>query len=937
MPGGRVATTLAKILCTLLLFTLFPAAAKDAPWRQDSLVVHIHSTDQRIIGRVFELVDDIWHVDAHGVTCLARPDELEALIEDGILYQVIAPSLDAFRIKIFGSLEAARANQLAYQSYPQMVANLEALIGARPDIAKRIVIGTSVQGREIVGVRISAAPERINLYRPGIMLVGAHHAREWIAMEVPYLIAKHLLEQHGVDAALTAAINTREITIVPCLNPDGLEHSRSSDRYWRKNMRDNNGNGIFGEYGDGVDLNRNYRHGFGGIGSSGLTTSETYRGPAPLSEPETQALDALFKQRPYDISISYHSYGQLILYPWGNTHTDAPDVALLHALAEAMANTMFSVYNVQYVPQRGSYLYFASGVCEDHLYAFHDVAAFNVELRPKGFPPGFELPAAQILPTFEENMPAMAYALSLEADVAVRDAYATSTSPLIVVATLINHGNAPVQALTRLYHDAITSQQRLAEAAPAALSPGATAQLRFEVSRSVAPQDTLSVTVASRLLTDATPENNQYHFLANNSPAPVLPRAAAKAAVIGRRLHGEPALDGRLDDWPPVYRVLEMTHNYDAAHVRGAPSARLTLYAAWTDQALFLAGEVYDDGLRTADAAQPLDADAIIIRLDRANSGGWYQPAHFSLLLGGLAGAPYARARRGEGTDEWNGRGIGWPAGSIAASAGAPRFVLECSTPWEDLGGSPTPGDVWGFDVSYLDYDTGAAGEMQWAGQGDRAASWGTLLFAAVPNGPDDWDRDGVVNPLEAFFPALEQTNLLLPDSDGDALPDGTEDFNRNAARDGGETSPRRRDTDGDQFTDGLETLLLRSDPLDRHSPVMAFADSDADELPNDYDFAPQQADADGDRFKDGFEVVTHGYESMFDPDLRPRLGDINADGAVTNLDALMAQSLFLGLLAPNHTTGAFHADPGRDGFITNVDSLLLQSFFLGNLAWLPL
>jgi hypothetical protein len=212
-----------------------------------------------------------------------------------------------------------------------------------------------------------------------------------------------LLNQYGADTLTTRLVNQSEIWIVPMVNPDGHQYSVTSQRLWRKNRR-NNGDGTFG-----VDLNRNYSYQWGGPGSSGDTFSDIYRGTGPFSEPETQAVrDFLQQHRPSGL-ISYHSFSQLILYPWGYTNNPAPDKTLLNNFAIAMADRIRVVHNVSYTPEQSSDLYLASGDTTDWLYGVFGVPCFTIELRPRSTFPGFELPETEIAPTFEENLPAALY------------------------------------------------------------------------------------------------------------------------------------------------------------------------------------------------------------------------------------------------------------------------------------------------------------------------------------------------------------------------------------------------------------------------------------------------------------------------------------------------------------------------------------------------
>lgn len=286
-----------------------------------------------------------------------------------------------------------------YHTYAELDAEMHALAANHPGLAQISSIGKSLEGRDLWALKISDNVAS-NEDEADVVFVGGHHAREWISVEVPLMIAQHLLENYASDASVKNLVDQSEIWIVPMVNPDGHNYSVTTDRLWRKNRR-NNGDGTFG-----VDLNRNYSHEWGGPGSSGSTYSETYRGPSPFSEPETQAVRDFLQQQAPKALISYHSYSQLVLYPWGHTNSPAPDEALLRQMAVAIADAIRAVHNVSYTPEQSSELYLASGDTTDWLYALLAVPSFTIELRPRSSSPGFELPENQIVPTFEENLPA---------------------------------------------------------------------------------------------------------------------------------------------------------------------------------------------------------------------------------------------------------------------------------------------------------------------------------------------------------------------------------------------------------------------------------------------------------------------------------------------------------------------------------------------------
>lgn len=206
----------------------------------------------------------------------------------------------------------------------------------------------------------------------------------------------------------------------------------------------------------------------------------------------------------------------------------------------------------------------------------------------------------------------------------------------------------------------------------------------------------------------------------------------------------------------------------------------------------------------------------------------------------------------------------------------------------------------------------------------------------AVGGVPGDADNDGVPDAAE-FNPdqgsPSSGTNRFLWDSDGDGLSDGYEDANGNGALDAGELNPRKRDTDGDGVWDGTEVLLLASDP---RSPG-SFSDADADGLPASLDPNDANPDTDGDGFADGMEAVSCGLAAVQNAGAKPPLGDANCDAFVSNLDALIVQTIQLGAVPHGLLAGESNSDVNRDGFASNLDSLMIHSRFLLMVPFLPI
>ncbi len=355
-----------------------------------------------------------------GIRELILREGLDVLGEvDGNLYILIETDrLPLLRGKEFSVVKEIRTGRLLddphivltdkgpngrFHTYLELREDLFRLQETHPQIARVHDIGYSIEGRDILAIKISDNVE-FDEMEAEVLLVGCHHAREWLSVEVPYYIAQYLVEQYDVDPEIKRMVDNSEVWIVPMLNPDGLEYSIHTFRWWRKNRRDN-GDGSFG-----VDPNRNYSYmwGFDDEGSSPNGWSEVYRGKSPLSEPENDALSMLFIQREFQAAISYHTYSEIIYYPWDYTSEPTPDQELLHYLASTMSDLMRGVNNRYYQPMQASTgSYHTNGNFTDFAYGWYNIPAFDIEMRPESVVlGGFVISEEEILDTFWENLPA---------------------------------------------------------------------------------------------------------------------------------------------------------------------------------------------------------------------------------------------------------------------------------------------------------------------------------------------------------------------------------------------------------------------------------------------------------------------------------------------------------------------------------------------------
>lgn len=366
---------------------------------------HIISVEknQEILKKLYKMNLDFLMEWEGRVYIIAYFEDFSQLREENIPY-----TLETFNFYPFRQTQRSIQGGVNgdFHSSSELERDLLALEDSYPNLARVFIIGESLEGRNLYALKIS---DNVNNdeAEAEVIFIGCHHAREWISVEVPFLLGKYLVENYASDSQVRDLVDQSEIWIIPLLNPDGLEYSIHFYRYWRKNRRDNED----GTY--GIDLNRNYGYQWGidNIGSSPYTFSDTYRGPSAFSEPETQAIRDLFAQRNFSALISFHSYSQDILYPWGYSDQPSPDDLLLEQMAMDMATQIQAVNgNIYGFMQAGEGFYLTNGDTTDWSYGVYGIPSFTIELPPADRLEGEFFNAEEdIQPIFNENLPAMLY------------------------------------------------------------------------------------------------------------------------------------------------------------------------------------------------------------------------------------------------------------------------------------------------------------------------------------------------------------------------------------------------------------------------------------------------------------------------------------------------------------------------------------------------
>nr|WP_229905257.1 M14 family metallopeptidase [Lentzea cavernae] len=283
-----------------------------------------------------------------------------------------------------------------YHNYAEMTAELQQTVRDHPALASLRSIGKSYQNRDIWALKVSdnvATDES----EPEVIFTCNQHAREHLTVEQCLQIIKRYTDNYA-NSAIKNLVDTREVWFVPMVNPDGVEYdiATGSFRGWRKNRQ-----------GNGTDLNRNWGFKWGCCGgSSGSSTSDTYRGTAAFSAPETTVIKNFVDSRviggvqQIKTNIDFHSFSELVLWPFGYTTAntapglDATEERAFRTLGQQMAATN------GYTPEQASDLYITDGSIDDWMWGQHKIWSYTFEMYPSsgglnGFYPRDTVIAAQ--------------------------------------------------------------------------------------------------------------------------------------------------------------------------------------------------------------------------------------------------------------------------------------------------------------------------------------------------------------------------------------------------------------------------------------------------------------------------------------------------------------------------------------------------------------
>jgi len=460
---------------------------------------------------------------------------------------IIQNSKDNFGVEGFGF-----GSMGGFYTLTEAIAQLDSMKSHYPNlITTKISIGTTIESRPIYMVKISDNPT-IDETEPEILYTALHHAREPQGMMQMIYFMYYLLENYNTNSSVQYIVNNREMYFIPVLNPDGYEYNRTTNPggggMWRKN-RKNNG----GSY--GVDLNRNYGpYAYWNApngGSSTDPTSDTYRGTVPFSEFETTSLKNFLATRYFKNALNYHTYSNLLIYPYGALSQETPDSAIFREFASDM--TAFNGYTygtdvqtVGYSTRGNSDDYFYNG---DTVLNHGKIFAMTPEVGSTGFWPSqpeiFPLAIENVLPNLYYAYVAGEYVAAINpyfsqqyfnpgdnidliipqlknkglSDASNISLSLSSTNPLITITSgLVNVGNVPARTI-------VNNNQNLSFTIGSTMPADVNVKMLLTVSSSGTPMfvDTLSFITGTPIMVFADTTNDPL-LLWNITATPTTPK-----------------------------------------------------------------------------------------------------------------------------------------------------------------------------------------------------------------------------------------------------------------------------------------------------------------------------------------------------------------------------------------------------------------------------
>lgn len=358
-----------KQISALLVFLLLSFVSwSQTGWRPGEMEarVYLHSTEDVLLLKSLKLMDEpAMENDALMAWVYLTPQELVNLQASGLDYVITDPDLNARSLNFWDQIPME-----SYHNYNQLVALSDSLATNFPEICKKIVLGTTPQGRELGILKISDNVEE-NENEPELMFDGGIHGDEIMGPEILIRYSRDLCLGYGNDSTITSLINNREIWLYYLVNPDGFVN----------NIRYNS---------NGVDLNRDVGFMWGGEGYS----------PYAFSQPETRILRSLWMEHNFLLYTNFHGGTEIISLPWSYRVSHPPDWIHIQQLASVYSS--YSGYTNLTYGQGCIVMYQIFGSTKDFNYGSKGQVSWSLEVSMLKQPPSSQIPMY-----YSYNAPAM--------------------------------------------------------------------------------------------------------------------------------------------------------------------------------------------------------------------------------------------------------------------------------------------------------------------------------------------------------------------------------------------------------------------------------------------------------------------------------------------------------------------------------------------------
>jgi hypothetical protein len=353
-----------KIYLIFAIILLFLESNAQPGWREGEMEIKVIFDGPYQAAQLnrLNLIGDLYSHAGYALL-LVTPEELVTVKSGGFSYEILVNDLNEH----FRDFWSTRDQ---YHTYDGIIQKIDSLCTDYTSICKKYNYGLSVEGRELVAVKIS---DNVNLdeNEAEVMFDGGIHGDEIGGSENLIRFAGFLCESYDIDPEITGLINDREIWLYIMVNPDG-----------RVNMVRYNSNG--------VDLNRDWGYMWDGEGSS----------PGSYSQVETRALRTCMMENQFVVQTSYHSGTVFLAYTWSYRPDPCPDLAHIDQLAGVYAAA--SGYTDLPYGQGYTGMYAINGSSKDAIYGVMGSIGWTIEISSDKQPP-----ASQIQYYYDINEPAM--------------------------------------------------------------------------------------------------------------------------------------------------------------------------------------------------------------------------------------------------------------------------------------------------------------------------------------------------------------------------------------------------------------------------------------------------------------------------------------------------------------------------------------------------